>query len=650
MKERGAPPDPRGAGFDLLPPAERHRLLVRLNDTAAPTPDTTVDGLVEAQAARTPDAIALVAGAETVTYRELDARADRLARALTGLGVGPESLVAVSLPRTAELVVALLAVVKAGGAYLPVDPGYPGHRTADVLAEARPCLVLTDSATARLLPEHDAPDVHLDTLGPAGDTGGPRRPPHPGQLAYVMYTSGSTGRPKGVAITHANVVNGVLRLASRLDMAPGDRLLAGTSVNFDVSVFEIFTTLATGGTVELVQDVLVLGGRQGWSGDVISTVPSAFAELVDDISDRTRVGTVVFAGEALPPALVERVRAAFPGVRIVNAYGQSESFYATTHTVDGEPRDRPGGVPVGTPLGNMRTYVLGPGLVPVPPGAVGELYVGGNVGRGYQDRSAPTAERFVADPFGPAGARMYRTGDLARVNADGELEYTGRGDAQIKIRGFRVEPAEVEAALTAHPGIARAAVIARTAPGDGTGTRLIAYAVPADPATGTEETGTETRTETRTGPETGTAAGAGPAELRAFVAARLPDFMVPSAVVLLDRLPLAPNGKLDRAALPEPEYTGTAYRAPGTPREEVLTALFAEVLGVDRVGADDGFFALGGHSLLATRLISRARAELAIEIPIRKVFDLPTVAALAAWTEESAAPRRPGLRKMFAEE
>ncbi|MEU3597316.1 amino acid adenylation domain-containing protein [Streptomyces sp. NPDC006798] len=644
--------------LDLLDPAERHRLLVRLNDTAAPTPDTTIDGLVAAQTARTPDAVAVVAGDDTLTYRELTARADRLARALTGLGVGPESLVAVALPRTAELVVALLAVVRAGGAYLPVDPGYPGHRTAAVIDEARPCLVLTDSATAPLLPGHEAPDVLLDTLGPAAYTGGPGRPPRAGQLAYVMYTSGSTGRPKGVAITHANVVNGVLRLAARLGMAPGHRLLAGTSVNFDVSVFEIFTTLATGGTVEVVRDVLALGERNGWSGDVISTVPSAFAELVDDISDRTRVGTVVFAGEALPPALVERTRAAFPGVRIVNAYGQSESFYATTHTVDGDPSgDRPGGVPVGTPLGNMRTYVLGPGLVPVPPGAVGELYVGGNVGRGYQGRAALTAERFVADPFGPAGARMYRTGDLARVDAGNRLEYTGRGDAQIKVRGFRVEPAEIEAALTAHPGVARAVVVARAASGDGTGpgsgTRLIAYAVPAgtepatDPAT---DTGPATGPAALRERPTGDTARPGTGELRAFVAARLPDYMVPSAVVLIDRLPLAPNGKLDRAALPEPEYAGTAYRAPGTPREAALAALFAEVLGVDRVGADDGFFALGGHSLLATRLISRARAELAIEIPIRKVFDLPTVAALAAWTEKSAAPRRPGLRKMFAEE
>ncbi|MFF9061842.1 amino acid adenylation domain-containing protein [Streptomyces sp. NPDC014882] len=639
LEQLAATPDLRVAQLDVLEPAERDRLLVEFNDTAVPAPDVTITALVEAQAERTPDEVAVVAGGETLTYRETVSRADRLARELAGRGVGPESVVAVSLPRSADLVVALLAVLKAGGAYLPVDPRYPGHRLAAILDEARPRLVLTDSATAGVLPAHDAPDVLLDALDPSGQDTGPGIAPHPGQLAYVMYTSGSTGKPKGVAITHACVVNGVLGLASRVGMGPGKRLLAGTSVNFDVSAFEIFTTLATGGVVEVVQDVLALGDRRDWSGAVISTVPSVFAELVDELSGRTSVETVVFAGEALPASLVERTRDAFPGVRVVNAYGQSESFYATTFTVDGDARGRTGSTPVGTPLGNMRTYVLGPGLDPVPPGAIGELYVGGTVGRGYHGRPAPTAERFVADPFGPPGVRMYRTGDLARLDDEGRLEYVGRGDAQVKVRGFRIEPAEVEAALTAHPGVARAVAVARDGRG-GTGRRLVAYVVPTAAGDGTTAGGT-----TAEGPS-----GPDAAELRAFVSERLPDFMVPSALVVLDRLPLAPNGKLDRAALPEPEYTGAAHRAPRTPREKTFADLFAEVLGVDRVGIDDGFFELGGHSLLATRLISRARAEMGIEIPIRKIFDLPTPAALAEWSEESAAPRRPGLRKMFVEE
>ncbi|WP_353947384.1 amino acid adenylation domain-containing protein (plasmid) [Streptomyces sp. HUAS MG91] len=630
LEQLAAAPGRKVAQLDVLEPAERERLLVAFNDTDTPTPDTTICGLVEAQAARTPDEAAVIAEGGTLTYRELTARAARLARELAGRGVGPESLVAVSLPRTADLVIALLAVLKAGGAYLPVDPKYPGHRLAAILGEARPRLVLTDTTTAGTLPEHDAPDVLLDTLD-LSDADGPalESPVHAQQLAYVMYTSGSTGRPKGVAITHANVVNGVLRLADRVGLAPGKRILAGTSVNFDVSAFEIFTGLATGGVVELVRDVLVLGERkEGWSGGVISTVPSAFAELVDEIAGRTDVETLVFAGEALPTSLVAKVRRALPGTRIVNAYGQSESFYATTCAVTGEAGDTTGSAPVGTPLGNMRAYVLGPGLTPVPPGAVGDLYVGGNVGRGYFGRTAPTAERFLADPFGPAGARMYRTGDLARWNGEGQLEYAGRGDAQVKVRGFRIEPAEVEAALTAHPDVAQAAVVARDGRTEGAGKLLVAYVVPGT-GDGHDAPGTK--------------------ELHTFVSERLPEFMVPSAFVVLDRLPLAPNGKLDRAALPEPEFTGAAYRAPSTAREKGLAALFAEVLGVDRVGADDGFFELGGHSLLATRLIGRARAELGIEIPIRKIFDLPTVAALAAWTEELAAPRRPGLRKMFVE-
>ncbi|WP_406289324.1 amino acid adenylation domain-containing protein [Embleya sp. NBC_00896] len=635
LEQLAATPELKVAQLDVLERAERDRLLVEFNDTAVPTPDVTITGLVEAQAARTPDEVAVVAEGESLTYREVNARADRLARELAGRGVGPESVVAVSLPRSADLVVALLAVLKAGGAYLPVDPRYPSHRLEAIFEEARPRLVLTDSATVAVLPEHDAPDLFLDALDLSGDDTGFELPLQAQQLAYVMYTSGSTGKPKGVAITHANVVNGVLRLASRVGMESGKRLLAGTSINFDVSAFEIFTTLATGGVVEVVQDVLALADRKGWSGSVISTVPSAFAELVDEISDRTSVETVVFAGEALPSSLVDKTRDAFPGVRVVNAYGQSESFYATTFTVDGDTRSRTGSAPVGTPLGNMRTYVLGPDLTPVPPGAVGELYVGGNVGRGYHSRAALTAERFVADPFGPPGARVYRTGDLVRVNGEGQLEYVGRGDTQVKVRGFRIEPAEVEAALTAHPDVAQAAVIARDARGGSTGRQLVAYVVPA-------ATGDGTTTDGPSGPET--------KELHAFVSARLPDFMVPSAFVVLDRLPLAPNGKLDRAALPEPEYTGAAYRAPRTAREETLAKLFAEVLGVDRVGIDDGFFELGGHSLLATRLIGRARAEMGIEIPIRKIFDLPTVAALAAWAEKSAAPRRPSLRRMTVEE
>ncbi|MFD9822354.1 amino acid adenylation domain-containing protein, partial [Streptomyces violascens] len=618
-------PQVRVGQVDVLEAAERDRLLVELNDTAAPAPDLTVPGLFERQAARTPDANAVVFEDTALTYRELDARANRLARELIGRGAGPETVVGLALPRSADLVVAMLAILKSGAGYLPIDPKYPSHRLDFILSEARPQLILTDAATVDVLPRTGIAHLRLDDLDLDGagndaapgdeDRTAPLRPQH---LAYVMYTSGSTGTPKGVVITHASVVNGVTQLASRVGATEGSLMLASTSINFDVSVFEIFTALSVGATVEVVRDALVLGEREGWSGSVISTVPSVFAELIDRFEDRIDAETLVFAGEALPASLVHKIRTAMPGVRVVNAYGQTESFYATTSTDSGHGT---GSAPIGTPLGNMRAYVLGPGLTPVPPGVVGELYIAGAVARGYLGRAALTAERFVADPYGAAGTRMYRTGDLARWNADGQLEYVGRDDAQVKVRGFRVEPGEIEAAVTAHPGVAQAAVVAREA--GGAGKRLVAYAVPAS---------------------AGEDGGVDIDELRKFVAAQLPEFMVPSAFVVLDRLPLSPNGKLDRAALPEPEFIGEAYRAPRTPQEEVLCALFAEVLGLDQVGIDHNFFDIGGHSLLATRLVSRIRTSLGIEVPIRAVFDSPTVVELTGHLS-SGSRARPQLRR-----
>ncbi|MGA4838434.1 amino acid adenylation domain-containing protein [Streptomyces sp. G45] len=596
--------------LDLLEEAERDLVLREFNATATEVPERTVIALFEEQAARTPEATAVVHEGERLTYAELNARANRLARHLAGRGIGADRLAAVVLPRTPDLVVALLAVLKTGAAYVPIDPGYPGTRLAHILATAEPTLIVTDSGAAAVLPADapaerlllDATDVSAyadDDLGDAERT----RPLLPGDLLYQVYTSGSTGLPKGVGITHANVANALHGLVTAVGVDRGWKMLASTSIGFDVAAFELFATLTTGGSVELVRDVLALADRDHWDIDVISSVPSAFAELVDQLGDRIAPKSLVFAGEALPPALVERVRALWPDARVVNGYGPSETYYVTAHTL-AEDRAYTAGVPIGRPLGNLRAYVLDPGLNPVAPGAVGELYLAGaGVGRGYHGRPALTAERFVADPFGPTGERMYRTGDLARWSAEGLLAYVGRADSQVKIRGFRVEPGEVEAAVAAHPGVAQAAVVARGGAG---GKQLVAYTV---------------------------AAGAAPsaAELRAFVAERLPEFMVPSAFVTLERLPLSPNGKLDQRALPAPELTGTAaYRAPRTAEERVLAGLFADVLGVERVGIDDHFFDLGGHSLLATRLVSRVRAELGAELPIRVVFSSPTVAELAA--------------------
>ncbi|WP_190087025.1 non-ribosomal peptide synthetase, partial [Streptomyces longisporoflavus] len=526
-----SPGRPIGAVVDTLEAAERELVIHRFNDTATPTPEVTIPGLFERQAAATPDGVAVISGAQSLTYRELNAHADRLAAGLAAHGVGPETVVGVALPRTADLITALLAVLKAGGAYLPVDPKYPSARLDFIVSDARPRLFLTSPESVGVLPDDGTPRLFIGDAETTGSHAG-RTPvrSRPHNAAYVMYTSGSTGTPKGVTITHHDVVNGVLRLAERAGIEAGSRVVAGTSVNFDVSVFEIFTTLAHGGCVDIVRDVMELAERDNRRGGVISTVPSVFAELIDDIAGTLDVEAVVFGGEALPASLVDRVREAFPGVRVVNAYGQTESFYATACVLaSGDERGGSGSTPIGSPLGNMRAYVLSPGLVPVPPGVVGELYVAGHVARGYHGRAGLTAERFVPDPFGGSGARMYRTGDLARWNADGQLEYAGRDDAQVKVRGFRIEPGEVEAALAAHPGVSRAVVVTRMGRGV---KQLVGYVVPAgaDDVTDGAEGLSDDALDLTSGVDT--------AELRRFVAGRLPEFMVPSVLVMLDRLPL----------------------------------------------------------------------------------------------------------------
>ncbi|WP_431040536.1 amino acid adenylation domain-containing protein [Streptomyces sp. P1-3] len=604
-----ADPGVRVGSVDVLAQCERE-LVREFNETATPISENTVPRLFERQVAETPQAIAVVCDGVSLTYEELNARADRLARALAGRGVGPESLVGLALPRSADLVVGLLGIWKSGAAYVPVDPRYPSERVESILADARPEVVVTDRSVARDRPGN----VFLHEDGVEGTV----RPPRPDGAAYVMYTSGSTGVPKGVVITHRTVANGVQQLAAVV--GGGRRVLAGTSVNFDVSVFEIFTALCTGGVVDVVRDVLVLAERDGWPGGVVSGVPSVLAEIVDQVAGKATADVVMFGGETLPGPLVRRVREAFPGARVVNGYGQTESFYATAYVVPdtgfAAPDTGSGNVPIGTPLGNMRMHVLGPGLNPVPPGVVGELYVAGEIARGYFGRTGLTAERFVADPFGPAGTRMYRTGDLARWS-DGRLEYVGRSDEQVKVLGFRIEPGEVEAALTAHPGVAQAVVTVQAR-----GARqLVGYVVPA----GAQPGGSVDRLGDL---DIDLTAGLSVRELRRFTAERLPEYMVPSALVVLDRLPLGPNGKVDRAALPEPTWGAGAYRAPRSTVEEVLTGVYADVLGLGRVGVDDDFFAVGGDSIRSIQVVSRARA-LGVEVTPRQIFECRTVAELA---------------------
>ncbi|MFJ3928565.1 amino acid adenylation domain-containing protein, partial [Streptomyces sp. NPDC090022] len=610
------------SAVDVLTDAERAQVLGEWNDTGHEVADATVPELFRAQAARTPHAPAVLHAGVELTYGELDARANRLARLLIAEGAGPERFVALTLPRTADMIVALLAVLKSGAAYLPVDPGYPADRIAYMLADARPALVLTTAEAAAVLPEgvrtllldDEAVRARLAAQPDGEVTDTERLRPldvrHP---AYAIYTSGSTGRPKGVVVAHRNVADFAAWARDAIGAERLSDVLAATSLNFDVSVFEMFGPLLTGGRIEIVRDVLaLLEAAPGRHYSLVSAVPSALAHtLAQSGAPRFGADLVVLAGEGLSAHTADAIRAAVPGAALANIYGPTEAtVYATAWY------DAPGHTsgertpPIGRPRHNTRALVLDEGLRPVPPGVAGELYLAGSgLARGYLGRPGLTAERFVADPYGPAGTRMYRTGDLVRWSTDGEIEYLGRTDFQVKVRGFRIELGEIEAVLARHPGIGQVAVVVREdTPGD---QRIVAYAVPAAGAD---------------------AARAGdPAALRAHVAAALPEYMVPSAFVTLAALPLNPNGKLDRRALPAPDFGAAAGagRAPRTPLEEQLTVLFAEVLGVEGISVDDSFFDLGGHSLLATRVVSRVRTLFGAELAVRTLFEAPTVAALA---------------------
>ncbi|GAA3886300.1 hypothetical protein GCM10022227_49610 [Streptomyces sedi] len=621
-----APERPVGR-VDVLDDAERTRVLSGLNDSGRDVPATTLPALFEARVARTPDRPAVADAGGEMTYAELNARANRLARHLVARGVGPERFVALLLPRKPAFVVAALAVMKAGAAYLPVDPEYPEDRVAYLLADAEPAFVLTDAAHRGRLPAGAARPFTLDD--PAlneqlsalpdhdltdGERAAPLRPEHP---AYAIYTSGSTGRPKGVLVPHRPFVGYLLRAVEEYPEA-AERAFVHSPVSFDLTVGALYAPLVSGGCVRLGAldaETVLAPGEPGPT--FMKATPSHLA-LLDALPDRVAPsGALTLGGEQLLGETVDPWRQRHPDVTVFNVYGPTETTIncAEYRVAPGTPLP-PGPVPIGRPLWNTRLYVLGSGLLPVPPGVVGELYVAGDgLSRGYVNRPGMTAERFVACPFGAPGERMYRTGDLVRWRADGNLEYVGRADDQVKVRGFRIELGEVEAALAAHPRVSRAVVTVREErSGDA---RLVAYVVPA----GEEADGRE---------------------LAAFAAERLPDHMVPSAVVTLREVPLSPNGKVDRARLPAPDAdSGVRYRAPRSPREEAVCGLFTEVLGVERVGVDDDFFALGGHSLLAVRLVSRVRSALDVELPVRALFDAPTPAALCGGIEGARRGRTP---------
>ncbi|MER6770907.1 amino acid adenylation domain-containing protein [Streptomyces bacillaris] len=583
-----------------------------------PVPATDLAELCAAQAARTPDRTALVSGDEQLTYSQLDGRAARLAGILAERGAGPGALVAIALPRGTDLLVALLATVRTGAAYLPVDPSFPAERVRLLLTDATPALLVTDRATARTIGAEPRTALLLDdpetarALGEAAPLA--PRPVHALAPAYTIYTSGSTGRPKGVVVTSGAVTNFLLCLADTLRFTGRERLLAVTTVGFDIAVLELFLPLITGGTVvladrEQVRDPALLAALiRSARPTVMQATPSLWRSLLDHDENAVNGLRTLVGGEALAPDLARRL--AERGTGLVNLYGPTETtIWSTAGTLDAAEAGDPH---IGTPLWNTRAYVLGRGLVPLPAGVVGELYLAGDgLAQGYAGRAGLTAERFTADPYGPPGARMYRTGDLARFRDDGTLEIVGRADHQVKIRGHRIEPGEVAAALRARPEVSDAAVIAHQDPAD-PAPRLIAY------LTGLPGTSPQERAEAA-------------ARVREELRTVLPGHLVPALCLPLDTLPLTPNGKLDRSALPAPRPAHrTTGRAPAGQREELLAALFGELLGAEQVGADDDFFALGGHSLLAARLAGRAADVLGHPLSVRQIFDAPTVATLAA--------------------
>ncbi|OKI09490.1 non-ribosomal peptide synthetase [Streptomyces sp. CB02923] len=611
LEQVTADPSMRIGRAELLTAAERTRLLAEWNATGADVPAKTLAGLFEDEVRRAPQAPAVLSGPLTVSYGELEARANRLAHWLCGQGVGPEKLVGVVLPRSVEMVVAVLGILKAGGAYVPVDPEYPQERREFILSDSAPVLVLDEAALRRDLSgfPDTAPDVRV-------------APEHP---AYVIYTSGSTGTPKGVVVSHRGVASLARAQGRPMGVGTDSRVLQFASPSFDAAWAELVMAFSSGAALVVPESGRLVGealarvlAEHGVTH--VTLPPSVLGALPPGTESRLpALRTVLVAGEAVPPELVARWSA--DGREVVNAYGPTESTVCVSMS-DPVGTTDVSAAPIGRPVPNTRTYVLDAGLRPVPVGVTGELYASGaGLARGYANRPGLTAERFVASPFDP-GVRMYRTGDLARWRADGQLEYLGRADEQVKIRGFRIEPGEIASRLAAVEGVRQAAVVAREdVPGD---RRLVAYVVP-----------------------DGTAATTGPAGLTSYLAERLPAHLVPSAVVILDRLPLTPNGKLDRRSLPAPEYAAPADgRAPRTPQEEVLCGLFAEVLGVDRVGIDDSFFDLGGHSLLATRLVSRVRSVLGTELPIKDVFGTPTVAGLATRLGASGGRLRTALAPM----
>jgi amino acid adenylation domain-containing protein len=599
--------------LDILSSAERSELLTAGAGAVTQVTDSDVAGLFTA-AARSPDTVAVVHGDSALTYRELAERSRQLAQFLHRRGVGPDVLVGLCVEPGMEMIIGVLGVLAAGGAYVPLDPGYPGERIAFMLRDCDPALVLTVARLRDRLPAGDWAVVSLDETGKGTAQGHDDvlpHTPHPSSLAYVIYTSGSTGTPKGVAVTHRNVVN----LVSDRYWGNGNhqRTLLHSPFSFDASTYELWVPLLSGGRVVIAPenrgDISELNDTLARHGVTVAYFTTALLEVMahEAVSVLRQLREVWAGGDVLSPVALQRVLDECPDTTVVHEYGPTETTVFCSFQRFGEGQRQVGVQTLGDPMDNVRMYLLDDRLRLTPPGAIGDLYLGGEgVAREYLKRRVLSATRFVADPFCGRGARMYRTGDLARWGSTGQLEFAGRADNQVKVRGFRVEPGEVETVVASHPAVGQVAVAAQEDPaGDKC---LVAYVVP----TGASELDVRA--------------------LRDFAREHLPEHLVPSLFMIVHRLPLTPSGKLDRRALPPLPGThedhGQAHAAPRTRAEERVAQVWRESLGVSKVGIYDSFFDLGGDSHLALQVMSRLQTLFRVEIPIRAIFQFPTIADL----------------------
>ncbi len=617
-------------GSPALSGTQLDRVLREWNETLADFPDACTHELFEQQVARTPEAIAVIGGGKSLTYRELNERSNQVAHFLRNRGVGPDVLVGVCLERTPDLVVALLGVWKSGGAYVPLDSTYPEDRLSFMVGDSAVRVLLTQEKCKRLFPSMEEKTICLDSDWPViakESSSNPEGNTAPSNLAYVMYTSGSTGKPKGAMILHRGLVNYLWWAIRTYAVKEGGSVPVHSSISFDLTVTSLYPALLAGGQVELLaEDVgaqnLLAALRNKKDRNLVKITPAHLEALglqlnASEVSNMTR--TFVIGGENLLAESLRLWREASPSTRLINEYGPTETVVGCCvyEVQPGDPKN--GSVPIGRPIANTQLYILDESLQPVAPGVMGELFIGGaGVARGYLNRPELTRERFLHNPFSEEiDARMYKTGDLARYREDGIIEYLGRVDNQVKVRGYRIELGEIEAALASQPDVQSCVVLAREdTPGD---KQLVGYVVPRE--------------------------GKSPAvdQMQSFLKEGLPEYMVPAKFVFLDAFPLTNNGKVDRKALPAPQAdearSDQSGKGPRNATEETLAAIWKEIFKLDSIGIHDDFFELGGHSLLAIKVMARIRDRFGVDLPVLVLFESPTIAALAECVSQRVSPQ-----------